>query len=107
MKLPEIIAELVSAQNAHNSTAFTNCFSPSAIVFDEGKKHIGTSEIKLWNEKTNKEYNTTLEPLGYEEKETESILLVNVSGSFDGSPIALHYHLTFENGLVQTLKITG
>ena len=37
MNLPEVIQDLVNAQNNFDSAAFANCFSETAEVVDEGK----------------------------------------------------------------------
>ena len=46
MNLPKVLADLVAAQNNADSSAYANCFSDTAVVYDEGKKHIGKEEIK-------------------------------------------------------------
>ena len=48
-----------------------------------------------------------MEPISFEEKETESILKAEVSGNFDGSPIVLNYHLEIADELIHSLKIKG
>jgi hypothetical protein len=45
MNLPKVLADLVTAQNQFDSIAYTNCFSETAVVFDEGKTHTGKKEI--------------------------------------------------------------
>ncbi|MDR6159972.1 ketosteroid isomerase-like protein [Chryseobacterium sp. SLBN-27] len=103
MNLPNVITELVQAQNNFDSTAYANCFTETAVVFDEGKTHNGKTEIKNWIDKANKEYQATMEPLDY--SETEHTLKAEVSGNFPGSPVILTYYYEFENGLIQSLKI--
>ncbi|WP_343539570.1 hypothetical protein [Sphingobacterium thalpophilum] len=41
MNLPNIISDLVKAQNEFDSAAYANCFTEDAEVFDEGKTHNG------------------------------------------------------------------
>ncbi|WP_129022336.1 nuclear transport factor 2 family protein [Edaphocola flava] len=105
MNLPNIIAELVKAQNEFNSKAYADCFAEHAEVFDEGKSHTGKTEIQSWIDKANKEYKATMEPLDYDE--SENILSAKVSGTFPGSPIVLKYNFQFSNGHIKSLKITG
>lgn len=105
MNLPNVIADLVKAQNNFDSLAYSNCFSETAVVFDEGKTHNGKIEIQQWIKKANEEYQTTMKPLEY--SATEEMLKAEVSGSFPGSPIVLSYHLKLKDGLIQSLKITG
>lgn len=105
MNLPNIISELVKAQNEFDSAAYANCFTENAVVFDEGKTHNGIAEIENWIDKANKEYKATMKPLDFNEK--ESVLSAEISGSFPGSPITLKYHLELQEGLIQSLKISS
>jgi ketosteroid isomerase-like protein len=105
MNLPKVVADLVETQNSFDSAAYANCFSETAVVFDEGKKHNGRKEIEQWIEKANNDYQAVMKPLEY--SENEEILKAEVSGNFPGSPIVLSYHLKLEDGLIQSLKITG
>jgi len=107
MNLPKIVADLVQTQNNFDSIAYANCFSETAVVFDEGKTHIGKTEIEHWIVDANERYKATMKPLSFEENETESILKAEISGNFDGSPIALSYHLEIADDLINSLKITG
>ncbi|MEC3875769.1 nuclear transport factor 2 family protein [Chryseobacterium salviniae] len=103
MNLPDVITKLVQAQNNFDSTAYANCFTETAVVFDEGKTHNGKTEIKSWIDKANKEYQATMEPLDY--SETEHTLKAEVAGNFPGSPAILTYYYEFEDGLIRSLKI--
>ena len=106
-KLPAGLAELITAQNDHNSHAFAEVFSNNALVHDEGKEYSGKAAIKAWNENTNKKYNTRLEPEALQEKGGEIILTVLVSGTFEGSPIVLEYHVHLKDSKIIYLNITG
>ena len=103
MNLPKVVTELIKAQNNFDSTAYANCFTEKAIVFDEGKTHHGRKEIEKWIEKANKEYQATMRPLEY--SEIEHTLRTEASGTFPGSPITMTYHYEFAHGLIQSLKI--
>lgn len=103
MNLPKVIDNLVAAQNSFDSVAYADCFSETAVVFDEGKTHKGRKEIERWIDKANKDYQATMKPLDY--SETEQILKAEVSGNFPGSPIVMRYHLSIVDGLIQSLKI--
>lgn len=105
MNLPNIISELVKAQNEFDSATYANCFTENAEVFDEGKTHNGKTEIQNWIDKANKEYKANMKPLKYNEK--ENILSAEISGTFPGSPVILKYHFELSDGLIQSLKITG
>lgn len=103
MNLPKVVAELIKTQNNFDSTAYANCFTEIAVVFDEGKTHSGKTEIKNWIDRANKEYQATMKPIEY--SEAVHTLKTEVSGTFPGSPIIMTYHYEFENGLIQSLRI--
>lgn len=103
MKLPKVIADLVKAQDNFDSIAYANCFSETAIVFDEGKTHQGKAEIHHWIETANEAYKTVMKPLDY--AEADEVLKAEVSGDFEGSPILLNYHFELKDGLIHSLKI--
>jgi hypothetical protein len=103
MNLPKVVTDLIKAQNDFDSAAYATCFTETAVVFDEGKTHIGRKEIETWIEKANKEYQATMKPLDY--SESEQTLKTKVSGTFPGSPATMTYHFGFEDGLIQSLKI--
>lgn len=107
MTLPKVLTRLVEAQNCFDSVAYAACFSETAIVHDEGKTHNGKTAITQWIAHANEEYQATMKPLGFEEKGATTILTAEVSGTFPGSPIALHYHLEIADDLIQSLKITS
>lgn len=104
MNLPNIISELVKAQNEFDSAAYANCFTENAEVFDEGKTHNGKAEIEKWIDKSNKEYKATMKPVDYDEK--ENILSAEISGSFPGSPIILKFHFKIVDEKIQHLEVT-
>jgi hypothetical protein len=104
MILPNVIENLVKTQNNFDSLAYANCFSETAVVFDEGNTYNGKIEIQKWIEKVNNDYKVAMKPLEY--SPTEEILIAEVSGSFPGSPVILTYRLKLHKGLIQSLTIT-
>lgn len=105
MNLPKVIVDLAKAQNNFDSVAYANCFSETATVFDEGRNYKGKIEVRNWIENANREYNSVMKPLEY--NETNEVLKAEVSGNFPGSPIVLSYHFKLKNGFIESLKITG
>lgn len=105
MNLPQVLTTLVAAQSNSDSSTFTNCFSETAIVFDEGKTHSGKRAIENWIVRANKTYKTVMKPLNY--SPTQQTLEAEISGTFPGSPITLEYHFEIAEGLIQSLRITG
>lgn len=101
--LPKVIADLTKAQNHFDSAAYSNCFTETAVVFDEGKTHNGRTEIQQWIEKANATYQATMKPLEY--SEATQTLQAQISGSFPGSPLVLTYEFEIINEQIQSLKI--
>jgi hypothetical protein len=107
MQLPKAIANLVEAQNNHNSIAYTQSFSDTAIVHDEGKTHIGKAEIEKWIRHADEEYQSIMIPVNYTEDGNKSILSAEVSGTFPGSPAVLKFNFTLKDDLIESLRVTG
>jgi hypothetical protein len=106
MNLPKVVADLVKAQDNFDSVAYANCFSETAVVFDEGHTHTGRKEIEKWIADANAQFKTFMKPVSFEEKATESVLKAEISGNFDGSPVVLAYHFELNEELIHSLKIT-
>jgi hypothetical protein len=107
MNLPKVIANLVNAQNSFDSVAYANCFSETAVVYDEGKTHNGRPEIRYWIEESNEKYKSVMKPLEYAENGASAVLSAECSGTFPGSPIILKFHFDIVEGQIQYLKVTG
>jgi len=103
MNLPKAIADLVTAQNNFDSSAYADCFSETAVVFDEGHTHTGKTEIENWIEKANQTYKAVMKPLEY--SAADQLLSAEISGNFPGSPLVLKYQFELKDGQIQSLKI--
>lgn len=44
MDLPQVIADLNTAQNKFDSIAYSNCFCETGIMLDKGRAHIGRTK---------------------------------------------------------------
>ena len=102
MNLHKTVADLIKAQNNHDSLSYAECFSETAVVFDEGK-----TQIKRWIEQADQQYHSVLKPLRYQQTAEEDLLTAEVSGTFPGSPAILQFHFGLKDGLIESLKITG
>jgi len=65
MNLPEILSDLIEAQNNFDNVTYANCFSETAVVYDEGKTHKGRKAIELWIKESNEKYQSVMKPLEY------------------------------------------
>jgi hypothetical protein len=107
MQLPKLIERFVATQNNYDSKAYTECFTETAIVHDEGKTHNGKAAIGQWIEEANQKYQSQMKPLNYEQSGVNGTLTAEVSGTFPGSPIVLQFHLGLKDELIDSLKVTG
>ena len=74
MELPQAVARFIETQQIYDSKAFTECFTETAIVHDEGKTHTGKEEIQQWIEHAMEVYKSQLKPLQYEESAPKGIV---------------------------------
>ena len=107
MNVPQVVSDLLIAQESFNSAAFANCFSETAIAFDENNTYKGKAAIQQWNNNTNTKYQTALQPISYQQNGTKSTLTTRVSGTFEGSPIIMKYYFEIAGEKIQSLEITG
>lgn len=106
MEIPQVVTRFVDSQSVYDSEAFTECFTDTAVVHDEGKVHHGKEEIHQWIGHAMEAYKSQLKPLAYEQNASSGILTADVSGTFPGSPIVLKFHFGFKDGLIDSLNVT-
>lgn len=106
MELPKVAERFIETQHNYDGKAFAECFTESAIVYDQGKTHNGRKEIQQWIEESMKVDNSRLEALNYEESGSTAVLTANVTGTFPQSPIVLKFNFGMKNGLIDSLKVT-
>jgi len=107
MKIPNVVQELIKAQNNFDSIAYANLFTETSVVYDEGKTHTGRKEIQKWIAEANEKYQSVMQPVEYTETGSKGVLTAKVSGTFEGSPIMLKFHFEINEGLIHSLKVTG
>lgn len=107
MNLPTVVQELIKAQNNFDSVAYANLFTETSVVYDEGKTHTGRKEIQQWIAEANEKYKSVMQAVDYTQTGNKAVLSANVSGTFPGSPAMLKFNFEINEGLIQSLKITG
>lgn len=105
VKLPPIIQYYIDASNAHDVKWILGCFADDATVRDENATHHGKIEIGHWITTTIEKYKFQLKPLSSEERGSETVVSVEISGTFPGSPISLDYHFRIANDKIASLTI--
>ncbi len=105
IKLPRIIKKYVDASNEHDAASILACFADDALVRDEREEHRGKKAIEGRIVKTIEKYKFKFKPLASKDDGVEVVVAVEVSGTFDGSPVTLDYHFTINNGTILCLTI--
>jgi ketosteroid isomerase-like protein len=105
IKLPRIINAYVDASNAHDVKSVVACFADNALVHDEGKDFRGKKMIEDWITKTIDKYKFQFKPMSIKDDNAGVVVTVQVSGTFDGSPITLDYRFTIEGDKILSLTI--
>jgi ketosteroid isomerase-like protein len=103
--VPAILDRYVAATNAHDPAALSTCFSPDAVVLDEGKTYRGRAEILGWKEDVTARYKISNTPLDYEWQGETLAARMRVEGTFPGSPTDLTYLLEFKDGLISSFRV--
>ena len=105
--LPSILDRYFEAQNADDIDAMVACFASDAAVRDEGRDIVGSDAIRSWKEETSSKYRITVEPLESTTERDRTVVVIKVSGTFDGSPTNLTYCFGFSgNGRIGTLEVS-
>jgi ketosteroid isomerase-like protein len=104
-ELPRIIRNYVDASNRHDVSSILSCFSDDAVVHDEGETLRGKKAIEGWIVKTIEKYKFQFKPISGEDEGANVVVAIEVSGTFDGSPVTPDYHFTLERDKISSLSI--
>ena len=104
--LPEPIAAYFAADRL-SAEAVARCFTPQAVVKDEGHAHTGQAAIQAWKIAASTQYTYTTEPFALDRETDAQIVRAHVAGNFPGSPVDLQYRFRLERGLIASLEITA
>jgi len=105
MKLPQPIQDYIDASNAHDVKSILACFTDDAVVRDESATHRGKVDVERWITMTIEKYTFQFKPLSSQIHEDETVVSVEISGTFAGSPISLDYHFALTNDKITSLMI--
>jgi hypothetical protein len=106
LDLPPVLHRYFEAQNAHDIDAMVACFAPDARVRDEARTHLGTDAIRAWKKETSAKYRIHAKPLESRIDGKTIVVLVRVSGTFDGSPANLSYRFGLSaDGQIEALEV--
>jgi hypothetical protein len=105
IKLPPLIQRYIDASNAHDVELILECFADDAVVRDENATHRSKIDIGHWITTTIEKYKFQFKPLSSQQRDNETVISVEVSGTFPGSPVTLDYHFTVANEKISSLTI--
>jgi ketosteroid isomerase-like protein len=105
ISLTPIIQSYIDASNAHDVKSILDCFADDAVVRDENATRHGKIDIEGWASETIDKYKFHFRPLKAERRANETVVSVEVSGRFPGSPVTLDYHFNVANEKISSLII--
>lgn len=94
-----------AAANAFDVDAAADCFTPDAIVRDEGKDIRGRAAIRAWKQSTSERYRPQAAMIATETAGSRTIVTAEVTGDFPGSPVLLRYGFTMAGEKIAALEI--
>ena len=103
--LPRPIQNYIDTSNAHDVQSILACFADDATVRDENTTHRGKIDIECWATETIEKYKFQFKPLGAKEGDNETIVAVEISGTFPGSPISLDYRFALTSDKIASLTV--
>ena len=103
--LPEVIDTYFKADKKGNAQAISECFTPNAVVVDEGNTYTGRDAIRQWMANASTKYTYTVEPFAMAEEGGRTVITSHLVGDFPGSPVDLRYFFVLKNGVIAELEI--
>ena len=105
LHLPEVIAGYVAADRKGEAQAISECFTPDAVVIDEGNRYVGRDAIRQWMANASTQYQYTVKPSDLTEDDGHMVVTSHLVGNFPGSPVDLRYRFVLDGDLISQLEI--
>jgi hypothetical protein len=105
MTLPKPIADLVDTLGKSDNMVFADSFSEDAVVFNDGKTYRGKKEITRWNEQAHANHIQRADPIEISTMNGRTVLLIRISGLFEGSPLTRKYNFGISENKITSLII--
>jgi hypothetical protein len=104
VQLPKIIANYFAADKL-DSEAIGQCFTPDAVVKDEGHTYTGVASFKQWKADVSTKFEYTCEPFRLELNEGMTVVTCHLVGNFPGSPVDLRFFFRLDREKIAFLEI--
>ena len=106
LSLPAPIATFFEISNGKGVDRVSQCFTPEAIVVDEGIVYEGAMAIEGWQMTSQAKTRYTVEPISDVRDDVQHTVVATVAGDFPGSPVRLTHVFILAGDQIQSLKIT-
>jgi len=103
--LPNPIAGYFEADKGQSAETIAACFTPAAVVKDEGHTYTGRDAIRRWKDGSSVKYTYTAEPFSIADEDGRIVVASHLTGDFPGSPIDLRYVFTIDGAKISELEI--
>lgn len=103
--LPRVVADYFALDKARNAQAIADCFTPGAVVVDEGNTYTGRDAIRQWMANASTKYTYTVEPFAVTEDAGKVVVTSHLVGNFPGSPVDLRYLFVLADDKIARLEI--
>lgn len=104
-QMAKSISDYFTASNARDADGIAKCFTPDAVVIDEGKERKGIAEILEWKAWAEKKFQPIYDVLDAAEVDGRTVVTCKISGTFPGSPVDLRFAFTLDNGKISRLEV--
>lgn len=103
--LPKPIADYFAADQGVDAGAIAACFTPAAIVQDEGHTYAGREAIRRWKDESSAKYTYTAEPISIANEDGRTVVTSHLVGDFPGSPVDLRYLFVLADDKIAELEV--
>jgi hypothetical protein len=109
--LAPVVSQYFTTADDGDTEGLIGCFTPDAVVSDEGGSWQGHAEIRRWRDEVATVYDYTLEilgagPVGEEGGLERQDVLARLEGNFPGGTVDLTYRFGLLGGRIAELQIT-
>lgn len=104
LKLPEPIAAYFIADRGAGETV-ADCFTPAAVVQDEGHVYRGADEIRRWRADVAAKFTYVCDPLAIDAQDGKSVVRCRLTGDFPGNVADLRFFFQLEGDKIAALEI--
>lgn len=103
--LPDPLPLYFEISNGSDAAQIADCFTPDAVVVDEGQTYKGHDAIQSWKHDARKKYEYTVEPVSASKDGDLLKVKANVIGNFPGSPVQLDHVFGLAGNKINSLEI--